>query len=594
MTRHDIFRALLTMSFSGALLAGILLACKPLLRNRLTKRALRALWLVVLAAWLVPLSGIVPLPRALANVPSIHAALTEHLVSTAEISARVQPYEVTDADGFIGIAPEYQDEVDALVPEPWVPGAVDFLMFFCSFGTILSLSVTLARYAVFIRTLKAKNKSVSAAEQALFRTVCTSGRAPRLYRNSAAATPMLLGVLHPMILLPERTYSDEQLRAVLQHELTHWRRGDVAVKWLAALAVSLHWFNPLVHLMRREIDHACELACDEAVIQPLNRAETQLYGDTLIEMAAEHAQSKTILSTTMCEEARTLKARLSAILHPTRSTRVRRILTAALLAIFLCGALLLGASARWGSAAEFFLAAYQEGSDGVCPAQILSEQPLSDGGTLLLYSNRRAQFACAILEETLFGYRVIHTSAELSSAGAAPAAMISSRYQGGEKWLAWGILRDAALTRAAFSDTPLTLVKTPQARFCYLTGEGDIPEAQFLFFDAAERLVWDCAPHLYSKAMTLYLRREQGRVSYALLDGEALSLSEETRKRDAAVFSTIAALNDALAAAAQEEMRLYIRHDPEEFTKEEVDALTAQLEFPLSNHSTSTGALLVS
>ena len=66
--------------------------------------------------------------------------------------------------------------------------------------------------------------------------------------------------------------------------------------------------------IRREINRACELSCDEAVIKNLSAADKQAYGETLISMVAEHRYPIGVLSTTMCEEKKTLKERLVAIM----------------------------------------------------------------------------------------------------------------------------------------------------------------------------------------------------------------------------------------------------------------------------------------
>ena len=42
-----------------------------------------------------------------------------------------------------------------------------------------------------------------------------------------------------------------------------------------------------MYFMKKEINNACELACDEAVIRNLNTSEKQAYGDTLISVVFE-------------------------------------------------------------------------------------------------------------------------------------------------------------------------------------------------------------------------------------------------------------------------------------------------------------------
>ena len=75
-------------------------------------------------------------------------------------------------------------------------------------------------------------------------------------------TPMLVGVIDPVILLPCEDYSDAELNHILRHELRHFYRHDTAVKWLVIAARSLHWFNPLMPLIVREVNEICEYSCD--------------------------------------------------------------------------------------------------------------------------------------------------------------------------------------------------------------------------------------------------------------------------------------------------------------------------------------------
>lgn len=46
------------------------------------------------------------------------------------------------------------------------------------------------------------------------------------------------------------------------YELTHFKHGDMFYKWLVQLTVCLHWFNPLVYFICRDIGRLCEFACD--------------------------------------------------------------------------------------------------------------------------------------------------------------------------------------------------------------------------------------------------------------------------------------------------------------------------------------------
>jgi beta-lactamase regulating signal transducer with metallopeptidase domain len=210
-------------------------------------------------------------------------------------------------------------------------------------GASIALLYFLIGYIMFTGLYRRRNKEANPEETAMLAELCSIRRTPLLYRNPLAATPMLFGVLRPSIILPDREYTAEQLRAVLLHELTHLRRKDVLVKWLSVLSCAAHWFNPVVWLMRREIDRACELACDSSVVFSLDADGRQIYGETLIYVAADSKTPHAVLSTTMCEEKKALKERLGAIMKSKKHTRIAIVLSAALIIAVSGTAIALGA-----------------------------------------------------------------------------------------------------------------------------------------------------------------------------------------------------------------------------------------------------------
>ena len=125
-------------------------------------------------------------------------------------------------------------------------------------------------------------------------------------------TPMLLGVVRPTIVLP-RGVEEDRLGDILAHELTHARRQDLLYKWFAVAVTSLHWFNPLMVVVRRQLNRACELSCDEAVVKGLDAAGRRHYGETLLAMAAGQS-TRSLLAVTLSEEKKHLKERLVGVM----------------------------------------------------------------------------------------------------------------------------------------------------------------------------------------------------------------------------------------------------------------------------------------
>ena len=206
------------------------------------------------------------------------------------------------------------------------------------------LAASAAAYALYAAKLRQRRQPPRPQERAQLQALCQGRRGPRLYRCPLATTPMVLGLFRPIIYLPMEGYSPDQSEAILRHEFTHWRRKDVAVKWLCALVLALHWFNPAAYLLRRQLSRACELACDEAAIQHLDGPSRQRYGDTLIALAAAPAPRYSLASTALWTEKRALKERLGAIMRVKAPGRPAVLLSWALPGLLFCAVALLSAT----------------------------------------------------------------------------------------------------------------------------------------------------------------------------------------------------------------------------------------------------------
>ncbi len=91
----------------------------------------------------------------------------------------------------------------------------------------------------------------------------------------------LWGIWKPTVLLPERgtsRLSDEELEAVLLHELLHVEHRDNLAVFLQRAIVALLWFYPLVWLIDRKLSEERERACDEEVVRLKQSPETYISG----------------------------------------------------------------------------------------------------------------------------------------------------------------------------------------------------------------------------------------------------------------------------------------------------------------------------
>ena len=326
-------RAVIIMSVTGGAITLLLLAIKPLVRHRLPKAAQYYFWTVALMAFMVPFS-LITLPERAANTPSIHNVVERNVISISEEMQRPAP-PVSPTVAAVPTVPSSPATLPAYNPtqpaeQPVVesftspaPSVVvsTILMFFYPWVVLLIVIFNLVGYVRFTKKLSRSYIPANPTEQELLSNLCAGKRAPKIFRSKIAATPMLIGIFRPIIVLPCREYKDTHLHSILLHELTHMRRFDIAVKWLALAACAIHWFNPLVWLARQQIDRACELSCDEIVTRGMNAADKQNYGNTLIDLATDTKLPSTVLSTTMCQEKQALKERLVSIMKSKRHTK---------------------------------------------------------------------------------------------------------------------------------------------------------------------------------------------------------------------------------------------------------------------------------
>lgn len=108
-------------------------------------------------------------------------------------------------------------------------------------------------------------------------------RRVRVLVSERIDTPMLLGWLRPVVLLPTAValgFPRQQVELILAHELGHLRRYDHLVNLAQAVIETLLFYHPVVHWISREVRNERELCCDALVLR-LVRGEPREYARTL-------------------------------------------------------------------------------------------------------------------------------------------------------------------------------------------------------------------------------------------------------------------------------------------------------------------------
>jgi beta-lactamase regulating signal transducer with metallopeptidase domain len=351
---NEIIKLILSLSLSGTILALLIFIIKPLIKYKLSKVIQYYLWIVVLLRLIVPFSfensimnkmfykNETSLARSHNTVQSI-GKTSDNIVNSSMIEKveenkanKVYNSKSNDSNYYQGAL--NKDNVKDLFNK--------YALYLWILGVAVVFITNLIGFARFSKQLKRTNKTITEKEKIVLNSLLNKRDNVTLVRNPYVATPILLGILRPYIIIPDIDFSENQLRNILLHEISHLRRFDIGVKWLTMISTSIHWFNPIMYVIKKEINRACELACDETVIKNLSPAEKQAYGDTLIAVVAEHKYSGGALQATMCEEKKTLKERLVAIMKHNKKPRFIIVLSVILLGLLIFGGLYLGGGVK--------------------------------------------------------------------------------------------------------------------------------------------------------------------------------------------------------------------------------------------------------
>jgi len=342
-------KTILVLTLSGSVLTLLLTVLRYTFLRKMPSTVYYYAWLLVLLRFAVPLPGLVPATaekaEPLPKAPVVYVEMDSEDNAKAVSGSDHADSTMTASDETDGshIALDATETKAATVSDntpatkapsfsiDWKSPKLWFSVW--ALGAVVSMGITVLSYIKFSFGLKRDLMEPDSFTKAVYASI--PGRKPALYFSDSARTPMMLGVLKPKIVLPMREYNEEILLNILRHELTHYRRFDLLYKWATTAVLAAHWFNPLAWFIRRELNRACEMSCDEMLLRSMNKDEKQSYGNTLLLMAASTALPPAVIATSFATEKRNLKERLVQIMNYKKSGT--RLLAAVLSVALLTG-----------------------------------------------------------------------------------------------------------------------------------------------------------------------------------------------------------------------------------------------------------------
>lgn len=277
---YDVFKTVLILSLFGFGITALLLLLKPITAKRLPARWQYCVWITLLISMVFPAYKLIPKKEAqkLSIVPQ-----------NQTVQTTVQPHEETHPDTVVTYDTPIEYREVNISPKISIR-LFDLIAYIWGAGVLIFLLVVIISYFRFL--YRNSKNSVKISDSKFFSEVKKELKIKKHIRLKASSdidSPILVGVLFPTVYIPCREIPDDNMRMVLLHELTHYKRKDLLIKWFAVLVNAVHWFNPLCYLACANLSEACEVSCDMSVTKNMSEDEQKLYMQTILNLATERS-----------------------------------------------------------------------------------------------------------------------------------------------------------------------------------------------------------------------------------------------------------------------------------------------------------------
>ena len=257
-------REVLTVS---ALIVVVLLV-RAIFKNRVPKRMIYCLWLVVLLKLCLP-GTLVSLPVLPAEDAAAPAQSAERPVQTAPVIQRpAQTVTKPQTPAQQPVSPVQETAKPAA--KPLTTAQILQIVWF-SGSALLGLWL-FGAWAVFTIRLHRDRRFLG------------KRGGTRIYVSGAVKSPCLAGLL-PAVYLTEDVLQTDEAELIVRHELTHLRHLDFLWSFCRTAAVIVYWWKPFIWLAAICSKRDAELACDEAVAAKLPENKRLAYARAILAQA---------------------------------------------------------------------------------------------------------------------------------------------------------------------------------------------------------------------------------------------------------------------------------------------------------------------
>ncbi len=300
---ESIFKAILITSFMGAVSTIGLTLIKPITKKYFSASWHYYIWIAVLITMVLPLRFVMPERNSVTTVQENMVIRQENHIEESPVLEFVKNEEElpkimenTTIEKEFDAIESFATSKMNMLSKIWILGAIAFFLF------------KLSAYIVFVVKLRKDSEETYCPELRQYTNKKIITR-----KSNKISSPLMLGIIRPTLLMPETEMTKTQIDSVLAHEMTHFKRKDILCKWFAYVVKCIHWFNPVVYYIARQVNIECEISCDLAVVRGMNKEQEKSYIETILTLATAKNRQITTMTTAMASDKKLLKRRFSMI-----------------------------------------------------------------------------------------------------------------------------------------------------------------------------------------------------------------------------------------------------------------------------------------
>lgn len=278
------------------LVAGLILFVKYIFTDKLSPRWQYGVWSILAIRILVPIH----IARYILIPLAVRVEEWKFMVESGLESAYTGVYQVMDYGVVFPLVSEMPQSITDWIFVIYMAGVIVVLM---------NYTIQYVRLRKVIRRGEMLSQDMCDKLQA----VCEKYelKSCAAVTISGISTAFVCGVVRPVLVLPQGMDVDEK---VLLHELLHLKNHDSAQSVGWCILHALHWCNPVMYYVLRQIGNDMEAACDQRVLEHLDGEERREYGGILLSMANEK-YARAVGTTSISNGGKNITKRIQAIVR---------------------------------------------------------------------------------------------------------------------------------------------------------------------------------------------------------------------------------------------------------------------------------------